>query len=214
MQKLGVDLVTRHLSALVRGGPVVYPELMAFLRRPVLASAPALIAALAALLTLSRPVVAAEELDVRTLTAYDVAVDGAVQVSIAATVTNRDPSTARRQSGRVFFYTAAGFAIHDAAQNLRARSGTSRLAIDTRDRDDPLRIIAVRFGRELYFNESIDLVIEYELASVRSDGLLVNPQYAFVPAVGQGSRSLLKITAPAERAVTVASSNCARASPS
>ena len=153
---------------------------------------------------------AGDELETRTVSAYTVAADGSVHVTIAAHIVNRDPTTERRNSGRVFFYTTAGFAIHDAASNLVARSGGNRLTVEPRDRDEPLRLVAVRFDRDLYYSESIDLTLEYDLSAVRAAQLLVGPQYAFVPAIGQGSRSLVRISAPADRQLTIASANCAR----
>jgi hypothetical protein len=185
-----------------------YPEDMHAVHRLVTAALPAFMAVLLALP--AARVDAAGDLETRTVTSYDVNADGGVHVTIAAQVTNRDPSTQRRSSGRVLFYTAAGFAIHDAAVNLSVRAGAARLPVETRERDDPLRVIAVRFNRELYFEESIDITIEYDLSAVRAAQLLVSPQYTFVPAFGQGARSLVRITAPADRQITVASPNCAR----
>ena len=178
------------------------------LHRLAVAALPALIAVI---VTIPASVAdAAGELETRTVSTYDVNADGSVRVSIAAQVTNRDPSTQRRSAGRVQFYTAAGFAIHDAAVNLSVRAGNARLPVETRERDDPLRVIAVRFNRDLYFEESIDITLEYELNAVRAAQLLVSPQYTFVPAFGQGTRSLVRITAPPDRQLTIASSNCGR----
>jgi hypothetical protein len=161
----------------------------------------------------SQPVAAAEAIETRTVSTYDVNTDGSVHVTITAQVTNRDPSTQRRTSGRVLFYSAAAFAVHDAAANLTARSGTTRLTTEstgTSRTEDPFRLIAVRFDRDLYFNESVPIVLEYDLSAVRARQLLVNTQYAFVPAVGQGTFSLVRITAPADRHLTIGSTNCAR----
>lgn len=153
---------------------------------------------------------AAEPLETRTFSAYEVDVDGTVRVTIQALVTNRDPSTVRRDAGRVFYYSSAGFAVHDAATQLVARSGETRLAVETREQDEPLRVIAVRFPRNLYFDDAIELTIEYSLSAVRAAQVLVGPQYAFVPAIAQGSRGLVAIRAPADRQVTVSSPHCAR----
>jgi hypothetical protein len=128
-------------------------------------------------------------------------------------VTNRDPSTERRASGRVLFYSAVAFAVHESAANLSARSGTSKLTTEstgTARNDDPFRLVAVRFDRDLYYNESVPIVLEYDLSAVRANQILVNPQYTFVPAVGQGTYSFVRITAPAERHLTIGSANCIR----
>jgi hypothetical protein len=161
-----------------------------------------------------RTAAAAGEIETRAVSTYDVAADGSVHVTITAQVTNRDPSTQRRDSGRVLYYSAVAFAVHDAATGVTARSGTTRLVTETtgtaRGGDDPFRLVAVRFDRELYFNESVPITLEYTLSAVRSAQLLVNPQYAFVPAVGQGTYSLVRITAPADRQLTIGSANCVR----
>lgn len=153
------------------------------------------------------------EIETRTVSGYDVNADGSVHVTISAQVTNRDPSTQRRSSGRVLFYSAVAFAIHDAATNLTARSGSTRLSTESTGSarsDDPFRLVAVRFDRDLYYNESVPITLEYDLSAIRATQLLVNPQYAFVPAVGQGTYSLLRITAPADRHLTIGSANCLR----
>ncbi|MGE0539007.1 MAG: hypothetical protein AB7R89_02355 [Dehalococcoidia bacterium] len=159
----------------------------------------------------AQPVAAADAIETRTVSSYDVNADGSIHVTIAAQVTNRDPSTQRRASGRVLFYSAVAFAVHDAAANLTARSGTTRLTTEstgTSRTEDPFRLIAVRFDRDLYYNESVSIALEYDLSAVRARQLLVNDQYAFVPAVGQGTYSLVRITAPAGRHLTIGSANC------
>jgi hypothetical protein len=158
-----------------------------------------------------RPAAGAEEIETRTVSEYDVNADGSVHVTISAQVTNRDPSTERRTSGRVLYYSAVAFAVHDAATNLTARSGTTKLSVEstgTARSDDPFRLVAVQFDRDLYYNDSLPITLEYDLSAVRATQLLVNPQYAFVPAVGQGTYSLLRITVPADRHLTIGSANC------
>src|SRR5215203_442890 len=165
-------------------------------------------------LAAAAPALAADELETRTLSTYEVLADGRVHVTIAAQVTNRDPTTQRRSSGRVLFYSATAFAVQEAATNIVARAGQTLLVTESagaaRDSGDPFRLVAVRFDRDLYFNESIDLTLEYDLTAVRGSQVLVNHQYAFVPAIGQGSRSLVRITAPQDRQVTIGSANCGR----
>jgi hypothetical protein len=135
-------------------------------------------------------------------------------VTLTAQIINRDPSTQRRDAGQVFFYSATAFAVHEGAANIVARSGALRLstekAADAGESGDPFRLVVVRFGRNLYYNESVDLAIEYDLAAVRGAQVLVNREYAFVTAIAQGTQSLVRITAPAGRQVTVGSANCAR----
>src|SRR5215216_261085 len=181
-------------------------------RTAAAAALPLLCAMLVALLPAGAG--AAGELETRTLTSYEVAADGAVHVSLSALVTNRDPSTQRRDSGRVFYYSATAFAIHDGASNIVARAGGGRLALENptepRDGADPFRLVVVRFGRDLYFGDSVEIALEYDLAAVRASQVLVNQQYAFVPAIAQGTQSLVRIVAPAGRQLTIGSANCAR----
>src|SRR5215207_5036970 len=117
---------------------------------------------------------AAGELETRTLTSYEVAADGGVHVTLSALVTNRDPSTQRRDSGRVFYYSAT--AVHDGASNIVARAGGGRLALENpsepRDGADPFRLVVVRFGRDLYFGDSVEIAMEYDLAAVRASQVL------------------------------------------
>ena len=183
-------------------------------RRAALAWALALVCALVAAVFPRTRAAATDELETRTFSTYDVNADGSVRVVVAAQVTNRDPSTQRRSSGQVFFYSVTAFAVHDAAVGLTARSGGIPLMteplVEARDSGDPFRLVAVRFDRNLYYNESLEITLEYSLSAVRAAQLLVNRQYAFVPAIGQGTRSLVRITAPTDRRVTIGSSNCAR----
>jgi hypothetical protein len=186
------------------------------MRRTAPAAALALLAAVVAMTGVLTPRTAraAGELETRTISTYEIRADGSVHVSITAQVTNLDPSTQRRTSGRVLFYSAVAFAVHEAAENLTARSGTTRLVTEStgaaRGSDDPFRLIAVRFNRDLYYNESLPITLDYELSDVRGAQMLVNAQYAFVPAVGQGTYSIVQITVPSDRALTIGSANCAR----
>lgn len=177
----------------------------------------AVLALLGALVTAVLPrghAAAAEQLETQTLSTYDVRSDGSVRVTVAAQVVNRDPSTQRRTSGQVYFYSATAFAVHESASDIVVRSGGTLLATEApapaAAGSDPFRLVGVRFHRDLYYNESLEIRLEYHLTAVRAAQTLVNRQYAFVPAIAQGTRSLVRITAPADRRVTIGSSNCAR----
>ncbi|MGH2600721.1 MAG: hypothetical protein ACRDJ9_15220, partial [Dehalococcoidia bacterium] len=180
--------------------------------RAALAGAFTLLIALAAAIGAPFRAAAADELETRTISTYEVRADGSVHVTISARVTNRDPSTQRAGSGRVFYYSAAPFTIHHGATNLTARTGSTRLSTESSTTPvggDPFRLLAVRFDRDLYYNDVLDITVEYDLAAIRASQILVSPEYAFVPAVGQGAYSLLQIVAPADRRVTIGSANCA-----
>jgi hypothetical protein len=183
-------------------------------RTAPLAGALVLLCAVLAMSSLAAPATAAGELETRTITSYDVGADGGVHVTLTAQVINRDPSTQRRDSGRVFYYSATALAVHEGATNVIARTGPTRLVTDNvadaRDSGDPFHLVVVRFGRDLYFNESVEFALEYDLSSVRGAQVLVNREYAFVTAIGQGTQSLVRITAPPDREVTIGSANCAR----
>lgn len=207
-----------RILPLVSGSSIPYAGRMLHTWRAASAGTLTVLSVVLMALLLRPPETAAAvgEIETRTVSTYAVTADGGVRVTITAQVTNRDPSTERRDSGRVLFYSAVAFAVHDAATNIVARSGSTRLRTETtgtaRGSDDPFRLMAVRFDRELYFNESLPITLEYDLSAVRATQLLVNPQYAFVPAIGQGTYSLVRITAPADRQVTIRSANCARTS--
>ena len=46
--------------------------------------------------------------------------------------------------------------------------------------------------------------------SMKSVLITINREYAFVTAIGQGTQSLVRITVPPDREVTIGSANCAR----
>ena len=183
-------------------------------RTAPVAGALALVCAVLATAFLAGPAVAAGELETRTITSYDVDAAGGVHVTLLAQIVNRDPSTQRRDAGLVFYYSTTAFAVHEGAANVVARTGTTRLATesaaDARQSGDPFRLVVVRFGRNLHYNESIEITLEYNLAAVRGEQVLVSRDYAFVTAIAQGTQSLVRITAPAGRQVTVGSPNCTR----
>jgi hypothetical protein len=144
------------------------------------------------------PARAADEFEERTLNDYVVNADGSVHVTIASRVTNRDPrSIPPRGGGQYLVYRSWNFVVHSAATNLRARTGRTALTSEMREPGEVSSIANVRFGRDLSYNETIDLILEYDLAGVRGERLLLRPEYSYALAIGQGTQTLVRVTAPA-----------------
>src|SRR5262249_1394279 len=152
---------------------------------------------------------AADELESQILALYDVSSDGRTHVTLQARIVNNDPTTTRRGTAG-YYYTAFRFFVHAANAGLVARADGTRLDIETID-SSLFQRLRVRYHRGLYLQESVDLTIEYDLTSVRLQNMLVRREYAFVPAITQGTRSLVRITASDDRTLTmVESPNCGR----
>ena len=131
-------------------------------------------------------------LEVTSSVTYDLRLeDGPVRVSWDIRVYNGDPSTAAARDGYVYYYSSLGVPILRGATGIAAFGPTgSALSVSTIDRvEGPVVIAEVYFGQGVFYGESYQFSLSYELRAARSELLLITPSYVFLPAIGDGYAS-------------------------
>jgi hypothetical protein len=133
---------------------------------------------------------------------YSADVDqGSLQLSSEMNFTNLTPNT---QEGNVItrhFFTGVQFFVPDTARNISATSGMRQLEVTLERIDDPEFEGALRaeidFGRNLLFEQSIEVTIEYEIPGDRPRSettFRVNPAYLSFGVWGWGDPGLVNVS--------------------
>jgi hypothetical protein len=127
----------------------------------------------------------------------------AVRVAVAVTATNNKPdlveSTASGTRTTRYFYDGANLVIHSEATAVAARAGEADLAVRLTP-EEGYTIAEVRFGRDLYFGQSLEFTLTYDLpgGAPRSDSdIRVGSAFATFYAWAFGDRGDVTIAVPA-----------------
>ncbi len=140
---------------------------------------------------------AADPLTITSKVTYDVKPDsGPVRVAWDVKFVNNDPDTQSECCGTIFFYDELTIPVLRGAKNLSARTGGDALAVSVSDPQGPLAIATVEFGQRIFYKETFDFSLSYELPSAREQSLLVTPSYVFIPAITLGDESTVTVNAP------------------
>ncbi|MDP9180419.1 MAG: hypothetical protein M3O21_01690 [Chloroflexota bacterium] len=164
---------------------------------------PAVLAAL--LLLRPSPRVNAQQASLLQLTStvtYDVKTtdDGAVHVTWDATLTDNDPATGLSGNGTVSYYYQFELPVLRGADSLAATdSAGNELQVKA---DDPGgnsidEGAVVQFARRLFYGQTYSFRLTYRLSDSRSQGVLVTPYYAYVPAIAAGDQATVVVNTPA-----------------
>jgi len=137
---------------------------------------------------------------------------GPVRVTWQIALDNNDPSTERDDSGNVQFYESLTIPILTGASAVEAR-GPGGVDLDVQVDGSPGGPVAgaeVDFDRDLYYEDTYELELTYEIADTRSSVLLVSDNYVFLPAISSGDASEVQIVATdaAEWDVTIEPIDC------
>jgi hypothetical protein len=167
----------------------------------------ALVAAVLAALLLLRPsprasAQQASPLQLTSTVTYDVKTtdDGAVHVTWDATVTDNDPATDLSGNGTVSYYYQFELPVLRGADSLAATDGAGNgLQVKA---DDPGgnsidEGAVVQFARRLFYGQTYTFRLTYQLSDSRSEGVLVTPYYAYVPAIAAGDQATVIVNTPA-----------------
>jgi len=142
-------------------------------------------------------------LQITSAVTYDVktADDGAVHVTWDAVLTDNDPATDISNGGSVSYYYQFELPVLRGADLLAATdSAGNDLQVTT---DDPGGSsidegAVVQFARRLFFGQTYSFRLTYQLSNSRSEGVLVTPYYAYIPAIAVGDQATVTVNTPAD----------------
>lgn len=134
---------------------------------------------------------------------YDVRPDlGPVAVTWSVTIDNNDPATVEPVFGTGLAYDEISVPVlrgAGAIQAIDADGVALGVTVVTPD-EGPVESAGVRFSKPLHFEQQYSFTLNYELATARSDALLVTPAYVFLPAVVGGNAARVRILTPDDAA--------------
>lgn len=130
--------------------------------------------------------------------AYEARPDqGPVRVSWDLSFQNNDPGTSTADStGTVFFYENVTVPVLRGASKLTAVS-SSGTALDVSLEEvgpGPAQAATISFEENVFFGETYDLHLAYELADVRFPSLLVTPTYLYLPVIAGGDEATVTVS--------------------
>ncbi len=134
---------------------------------------------------------------------YDVRPDlGPVAVTWSVTIDNNDPATVEPVFGTGLAYDEISVPVLRGAGAIQAidADGVALGVTVVTPEEGPVESAGVRFSRPLHFEQQYSFTLNYELATARSDALLVTPAYVFLPAVVGGDATRVQILTPDDAA--------------
>lgn len=138
----------------------------------------------------------------RTEVNYDLRTDeGPVTVTWQVTVQNNDPSTAEGgQSGAVAFYSNLSLPVLRGAQGLTALDSAGEQLDVSVDESSTASVVTARvdFAERLFYEDTYEFGLRYELPEAREQSVLVTPAYVFMPIVASGDEATVTVVAPPE----------------
>ncbi len=154
------------------------------------------------------PVSATSPLAVTSRVTYDLRPqEGPVKVSWDVSVNNNDPATARNS-----YYDSLQLPVLRGASNLTARSadGVSLTVALDDSSGGPIALASVKFDKRLFYRDSYSFSLSYELATARSESLLVTPYYVYLPLLASGEEATVTLNTPSgpDWSTTVKTSEC------
>jgi hypothetical protein len=130
---------------------------------------------------------------------YDVATtDQPVRVRWDVSIVNNDPETVDDGSGFIQFYEALALPVIPGAGDLSATDADgATLDVTVSDEEQIVDLARVEFSRPLFFGDTYAFTLTYDVVSSQADGVLVTPNYIFVPAVAAGENASVTVNTPA-----------------
>ncbi|HET8943380.1 MAG TPA: hypothetical protein VFO59_01230 [Dehalococcoidia bacterium] len=134
---------------------------------------------------------------------YDIHPDqGPVRVTWDVSILNNDPQTdvEHTPGSAIFFYEAFDFPLLVGASGLTATSAAGApLEITPGGQEQgPMVPATVKLDRRLFFGDSYDLRIQYEVPEKRHPAVITIPAYAFIPLLASGDEATVDVSAPVD----------------
>lgn len=154
--------------------------------------------------------------DVASDVVYDLRTDdGPVGVAWDISVRNGDPSTSEDASdGTLVFYTNLSIPVLRGADNIEAVDADGVSLDVTVDETSTAPVLSARidFADRLFYEQTYEFSVRYEMPETRADSVLVTPAYVFLPIVASGDEATVRILAPASGGweATIEGEDCER----
>ncbi len=133
---------------------------------------------------------------------YDIQPDeGPVHVAWDVSIRNNDPQTTNdNQGSTIFFYETFNFPLLVGASGASATSsGGEPLEVTVGEQEaGPMLPATVKLDKRLFFGESYDLHIEYEVPEARHPAVISSPAYTFIPLLAGGDEATVDVLAPVD----------------
>jgi hypothetical protein len=148
----------------------------------------------------SRAVAEEDVVHVTSRVTYDARPDeGPVRVSWEVNFQNNDPNTSvRGATGEVLFYQNVTVPMLRGASAISAVSSSGN-SLDVELRDEgpgPTVAATISFDERIFFGETFDFSLGYELKDVRVPSLLVTPAYVYLPLIAGGDEASVTVNHP------------------
>jgi tetratricopeptide (TPR) repeat protein len=143
-----------------------------------------------------------DPLFVTSSTVYDITDEGLVRVAIDVSVENHDPTTEDhdRPGEPFFFYDSVTLPALRGAGSVTAISDGETLNVNLDESGRGVAIgVTVQFHERLFYQQTYDFTLNYELEEVREPSFLVTPFYVFLPAIAGGHEATVTVTMPASQ---------------
>ncbi len=142
-------------------------------------------------------------LHVRSSVVYDIRPDtGPTRILWDVMFADNDPATARRESGTISFYNSVSLPVLRGSGAVSARSASGEVLNVTlgETSQSPLVVATITFDRRVFYQETYAFTLNYELANVRLQSLLVTPNYVYMPVVAGGDEATITVNTPGDAA--------------
>ncbi len=134
---------------------------------------------------------------------YDIHPDqGPVHVAWEVSILNNDPQTSFQNTpgSSIYFYETFSFPLLVGAAGLTATSAAGaqlEIAPDGPEQG-PMMPATVKLDKRLFYGDSYDLRIEYEVPEKRNPAVIAIPAYAFIPLLASGDEATVDVSAPTD----------------
>jgi hypothetical protein len=146
------------------------------------------------------PADAQDNLGITSSITYDVQTgDVPVRATWDLTITDNDPATQPDGSGTLSYYHTVNLPVIRGATNARATDGAGNsLRVYVNDVGAGVaESAAVELAEPLFYGDTYSFRLTYTLPSARSEGILVTPNYAYLPLITAGDEATVVVNTPA-----------------
>lgn len=125
--------------------------------------------------------------------------DGHVKVTWQIKIEDNDPSTAAGgNDGSFVFYSDVAIPVLRGAEEIAALDSSGEQLDVEVDEGGGADVVSARidFSDRLFYQETYELGVQYEIPPVRHQSVLVTPAYVFLPIVASGDEATVTVIAP------------------
>lgn len=143
---------------------------------------------------------AQDNLTIQSSIVYDIhTADVPVKATWDVTITDNDPETQPDGSGTLAYYHTVNLPVIRGASNARATDAAGNtLRVYVNDVGAGVaESAAVELAEPLFYGDTYSFRLTYALPAARSEGILVTPNYAYLPLITAGDEATVTVNTPA-----------------